>query len=105
MSSYKCPHCEYYMWEGKEFYECELEQENIELKAENEKLTKQRDILLGQLVINDGEDVTVQILQSQFDEYNNLKTENEMLKEENSKLKELKKLADEIIDKISEVEE
>ena len=36
MSSYKCPHCEYYMWEGKEFYECELEQENERLKEEFE---------------------------------------------------------------------
>ena len=25
MSYYKCPHCEYYMWEGKEFYECEFQ--------------------------------------------------------------------------------
>lgn len=33
MSDYKCPHCEYYMWQGKEFYECKLEQENAELKA------------------------------------------------------------------------
>ena len=40
MSDYKCPHCEYYMWEGKEFYECDmqdrvskLEQENTELKS------------------------------------------------------------------------
>ena len=33
------------------------------------------EILLGQLVINDGEDVTVQISQSQFEEYNQLKTE------------------------------
>lgn len=33
MSGYKCPHCEYYMWEGKEFYECELEQENARLKS------------------------------------------------------------------------
>ena len=32
MSDYKCPHCEYYMWEGKEFYECELEQENKIMK-------------------------------------------------------------------------
>lgn len=45
MSSYKCPHCEYYMWEGKEFYECEfqnkvseLQQENAELKDENARL-------------------------------------------------------------------
>lgn len=45
MSDYKCPHCEYYMWQGKEFYECDiqdkvskLEQENAELKAENERL-------------------------------------------------------------------
>ena len=38
MSSDKCPHCEYYMWEGKEFYECGLQQENAELKAENERL-------------------------------------------------------------------
>lgn len=32
MSGYKCSHCEYYMWEGKEFYECKLEQENARLK-------------------------------------------------------------------------
>ena len=48
MSEYKCPHCEYYMWEGKEFYECDvqdkvskLEQENTELKAENERLKEE----------------------------------------------------------------
>ena len=48
IKGYKCPHCEYYMWEGKEFYECEfqdkvseLEQENAELKAENERLKEE----------------------------------------------------------------
>ena len=47
-----------------------LEQENTELKAENERLKKENEILLGQLVINDSEDVTVQISESQFDKYN-----------------------------------
>lgn len=43
----KCPHCYHYMWQGKDFYECEfqdkvskLEQENAELKAENERLNR-----------------------------------------------------------------
>lgn len=51
------------------------------LEQENKELKKQNEILLGQLVINDGEDVTVQISQSQFDEYNDLKQENKELKE------------------------
>lgn len=58
--------CEYKKWKRKE-QECE-------------RLKKQNEILLGQLVINDGEDVTVQISQSQFEEYNQLKAENEELK-------------------------
>ena len=44
------------------------------LQAENEELKHKNEILLGQLVINDGEDVTVQMSQSQFDEYNELTT-------------------------------
>lgn len=40
------------------------------LKAENERLKKENEILLCQLVINDDEDVTVQISESQFDKYN-----------------------------------
>ena len=54
-----------------------------QLKAkeqECERLEKQKNILLGQLVINDGEDVTVQISQSQFEEYNQLEAENDELK-------------------------
>ena len=47
----------------------------------NNELKKQNTILLAQLVINDGEDVTVQISQSQVDEYNELKQENKELKE------------------------
>ena len=43
------------------------------LEQENEKLKKQNKILLAQLVVNDDEDVTVQISQEQFDEYNQLK--------------------------------
>ena len=57
------------------------------LEQENEQLKKQNEILLGQLVINDGEYVTVQISQSQFEEYNELKEENE----ENEELKETQK--------------
>lgn len=38
MSEYKCPHCEYYMWEGKEFYECEFQDKVSELEQENERL-------------------------------------------------------------------
>jgi chromosome segregation ATPase len=49
------------------------------LEQENKELKRKIEILLGQLVINDGEDVTVQISQSQFDEYNELKQENEKL--------------------------
>ena len=60
------------------------EQENAELKAENERLKRENEILLGQLVINDGEDVTVQISKSQFDEYNKFRT----------CLQEIKKLAE-----------
>ena len=44
-----------------------------QLQEENERLKKENEILLGQLVINDGEDVTVQISKSQFDEYNQFK--------------------------------
>lgn len=50
------------------------------LEQERDELKKQNAILLGQLAINDGEDVTVQISQSQFDEYNSLKQENKELK-------------------------
>jgi len=49
-----------------------IEQIN-KLQEENERLKKENEILLGQLVINDGEDVTVQISKSQFDEYNQFK--------------------------------
>lgn len=52
------------------------------LEQENEHLKKQNEILLGQLVINDGEDVTVQISQSQFNEYNELKEENARIKQQ-----------------------
>lgn len=45
-----------------------------ELKAENDRLKTENKILLGQLVINDGEDVTVQISKSQFDKYNKFRT-------------------------------
>ena len=69
-------------------------------EQECERLEKQNDILLGQLVINDGEDVTVQISQSQFEEYNQLKAENDELKEEKQGLikdwEEKKNLAYEI---------
>ena len=65
-----------------------LEQENAELKAENERLKRENVMLLGQLVINDGEDVTVQISKSQFDEYNKFRTT----------LQEIKEVAEEIID-------
>ena len=51
------------------------------LEQERDELKKQNAILLGQLVINDGEDVTVQISQSQFDEYNELKQENELFRQ------------------------
>ena len=51
------------------------------LKQENEKLKKERDIVLGQLVINDGEDVTVQISQSQFEQYNNYRKALEEIRE------------------------
>lgn len=61
---------------------CILKEENKRLQAENKELKHKNEILLGQLVINDGEDVTVQISQSQFDEYNELKVENEELKKE-----------------------
>lgn len=54
------------------------------LKAENERLKKENEILLGQLVINDDEDVTVQISQSQFDEYNKYR----------QTLQEIKKIAE-----------
>ena len=47
IKGYKCPHCYYYMWEGKEFYECEfqdkvskLEQENTDLKKYIERMDK-----------------------------------------------------------------
>ena len=40
------------------------------LEQENKELKEQKDILLRQLVINDGEDITVQISQSQFEQYN-----------------------------------
>lgn len=56
------------------------------LEQERDELKKQNAILLGQLVINDGEDVTVQISQSQFDEYNELKQENKALKDNNNHL-------------------
>jgi len=38
MSGYKCPHCEYYMWEGKEFYECDVQDKVSELEKENAEL-------------------------------------------------------------------
>lgn len=67
----------------KDFYEENYEkvQKIKEIEKENEQLKKQNAILLGQLVINDGEDVTVQISQSQFDEYNELKEENARIKQ------------------------
>lgn len=52
-----------------------------ELKAENERLKKENEILLCQLVINDGEDVTVQISESQFDKYNKYKQTLQDIKE------------------------
>ena len=52
-----------------------------ELKAENERLKKENEILLCQLVINDGEDVTVQISESQFDKYNKYKQTLQEIKE------------------------
>lgn len=61
---------------------------NESLKQENKDLKKQIEILLGQLVINDGEDITVQISQSQFDEYNELKEENEGLKIKHQRYRE-----------------
>lgn len=58
-------------WEDKNLRDIkELKEENTRLKEENERLEAENKILLGQLVINDGEDVTVQISESQFDEYN-----------------------------------
>ena len=78
----------------------EMEEKLKAKEQECERLEKQNDILLGQLVINDGEDVTVQISQSQFEEYNQLKAENEELKEEKQGLikdwEEKKNLAYEI---------
>lgn len=44
-----------------------------------QRFKAERDLLLSQLVILDGEDVTVQITQEQFEEYNKLKAENESL--------------------------
>ena len=58
-----------------------LTAEIVYLKQENEKLKKERDILLGQLVINDGEDVTVQISQSQFEQYNKYRSALEEIRE------------------------
>lgn len=66
------------------------------LKELIEDLKKERDFLLNQLVVLDGEDVTVQITQEQFEEYQQLKAENEKLKEEIKKLIEINhKLAEE----------
>ncbi len=63
---------------GNEF--CQDADKRInELKAENEELKKQKEILLNQLIVYDGEDVTIQISQGQFEEYNKLKAENEKL--------------------------
>ena len=59
--------------EGLKKQNAELQRENAELKTENERLKKENEILLCQLVINDGEDVTVQISESQFDKYNKYK--------------------------------
>lgn len=42
-------------------------------EQECKQLKKQNEILLRQLIINDGEDVTVQISQEQFEEYQNYK--------------------------------
>ena len=67
-SSYTFRNCHYKNWKRKE-QECN-------------RLEKQNEILLGQLVINDGENATIQISQSQFEEYNQLKTENKRLDNE-----------------------
>lgn len=60
-----------------------------EMQAENERLKKENEILLGQLVINDGEDITVQISKSQFDEYNKYR----------QTLQEIKAIAEELLEK------
>ena len=38
MSDYKCPHCEYYMWEGNDFYECDIQDKVSKLERENAEL-------------------------------------------------------------------
>ena len=50
------------------------ENKQNKLKEENKRIIKENVLLLGQLVINDGEDVTVQITKSQFDKYNKFRT-------------------------------
>lgn len=58
------------------------------LTRRNAKLNKVKDILLNQLVVLDGECVTVQITQKQFEEYNKLEIKNDELKEELHKSRE-----------------
>lgn len=45
IKGYKCPHCEYYMWEGKEFYECEFQDKVSKLEQENVKLKFELDVI------------------------------------------------------------
>ena len=61
--------------DGSRNWQANILLDNVKrLEQENKELKKKIEILLGQLVINDGEDVTVQISQSQFDEYNNYRS-------------------------------
>lgn len=73
MSNFQCPHCGMTNIDcGRDGYKTPKE---MELEAE-------RDLLLNQLVVLDDEDVTVQVTQKQFEEYNRLKAENEELKKQ-----------------------
>ena len=71
MSEYKCPHCEYYMWEGKEFYECDIQDKVSRLEQENKDLKKYIELMDEPVV-----DMDIAL------DYAELKAENERLKAE-----------------------
>lgn len=67
-------------------------------KAENEDLKKECEIWKNQVLTLDDEAITVQITQQQFEDYNQLKAENEELKMKNSILEDEYKILEDNLD-------
>ena len=95
MSNFKCSECGMINIDcGKEGYKTprEIELETLVIELENRLKTL------------DEEAVTYQLTEKEYEEYKKLKVRSKQLEKENEKLKEKLKIAEETLQKISEVE-